>query len=209
MIILALVCIILFMVFMVVNAKKAMNQVHTDNEELSKKLQQVTFDLHEAERKSSHGEDEIMNKLSEQEKQLAETEKNFKHALNSKNEYISQLTLRLKEYESANAELVRRVKMLLNDANKHRSDDATSTDVSSLKQTDQPTTTTTTVNNVSYPKNTQTTQLSETNQNTRVNTNSGNIVETEYDSVSEPSTFPSSMFSTSVKETVVAEHIPV
>lgn len=208
-IILALVCIIVFMVFMIMNAKKAINLAHTENTDLDKKLQQVTFDLQEAERKGSNNEDEIMDKLSEQEKQLAETEKNFKHALNSKNEYITQLTLRLKEYESASITLVNRVKMLMEEVDRLRASNNTPDNASSSKQADNSTIIGSNVSDATNTQNNTAMQLKQPVHSDLPSRSTISVNDDGYDSVSEPSTFPSSMFSTSVKETVIAEHVPI
>jgi len=110
--ILALVVFLLIAVFAIVSQRRAMATCQSDNEEMSKKLQEISFKLREAERIKEEGDDEVESKVKEQEQTIADLKANFEASLNRKNEHLSQLTTQLRQTENANQMLMAEVQRL-------------------------------------------------------------------------------------------------
>ncbi len=110
--ILALVVFLLVAIFAIVSQRRAMATCQSDNEEMSKKLQELSFKLREAERVKEEGDDEVESKVKEQEQTIADLKGNFEASLNRKNEHLSQLTTQLRQTENANQMLMAEVQRL-------------------------------------------------------------------------------------------------
>lgn len=111
-VILALVFFLLIAIFAIVSQRRAMTTCQSDNDEMTKKIQEISFQLREAERIKEEGEDEVEFKVKEQEQTITDLKANFESSLNRKNDHVTQLTNQLRQTENANQMLMAEVQRL-------------------------------------------------------------------------------------------------
>jgi len=111
-VILALVFFLLIAIFAIVSQRRAMTTCQSDNDEMTKKIQEISFQLREAERIKEEGEEEVESKVKEQEQTITDLKANFESSLNRKNDHVTQLTNQLRQTENANQMLMAEVQRL-------------------------------------------------------------------------------------------------